>query len=877
MYAATRTGVYRSLDGGVTFNPVAGITPANGCLDLAIRTDTGSADTVFASCGTFTQSTIYRNTDAGGAGTWGSVYSVAGGGRAALAIAPSAQGTIYALDRPRATITTCTRSCARRPAAPPDPGRCGPAPLRRTRSTARCSPTRSSGSASAQNFNQGWYDNVIAVDPANPEIVWTGGVDLFRSNDGGTTFGLASWWWLTPGLADYSHADQHAIVFHPDYNGTTNTTMFVGNDGGIHRTSNARAAVSTDPNDACQGAVIDNAVNWTSLNNGYSVTQFYDGTPYPNGATYFGGTQDNGTLRGSTAGPNWSEILGGDGGYVAVDPTNTNVLFVENTRLSIQKSTNGGASFTDAVSGITDNNFLFIAPFQMAEANHNVLFTGGWFLWRTTNSAGSWQQASAITPGNGSVSAVTSHQTNADLALAGMSDGFILRQTAALSSGSGTTWPNVQPRTGYVSSLTYDPVDTNVAYATYATFGGGAHVWKTTNGGANWTALDGTGGNVIPDIPVHSIAVNPVDTSHLYAGTDLGVFVSLDGGINWARENNGLANVMVDDLDILTVGEQVYLYAFTHGRSAYRVRLTTVAPVPALSISNASLTEPDSGTAAMTFTVTASAAPTGAVTVRAKTVNGSATAPADYTALPAAGTLVTFSAGETSRTVSVPIVGDLKKEPNETFAVTLSSPTNATIADGSGTGTIVNDDTCTIVGTNGNNTLNGTAGNDVICGLSGNDVINGRGGNDVINGGTGIDRGSWAGAPAAVAINLATNRATGWGTDTLASIEQALGGGGRDTITGNAGANSLLGGNGNDRLDGGAGSDRVDGGDGVDLVKGGLGVDTVLGGPGNDNSPTGTTAGVHGGPGTDAINGGPGVDYCSVRAAGETRVSCERP
>ena len=635
-----------------------------------------------------------------------------------------------------------------------------------------------------------------------------------------------------------------------------------------------------DPNDARRAPRSDNAVDWTTLNNGYAVTQFYDGAPYPTARPTSAAPRTTARSAAPTRGgaDGWTEILGGDGGYVAVDPTNTNVLYAENTGLSIQKSTNGGASFTDAITGITDRTTSCSSPrSRWLRPTTTSCSPADGSSGARTNSAGSWQQASAITPGNGSVSAVTSHPTNANLALAGMSDGFILRQTAALSSGSGTTWPNVQPRTGWVSSLTYDPVDTNVAYATYATFGGGAHVWKTTNGGANWSALDGTGGNVIPDIPVHSIAVNPVDTSHLYAGTDLGVFVSLDGGLNWARENNGLANVMVDDLDILTVGEQVYLYAFTHGRSAYRVRLTSIAPVPALSISNASLTEPDSGTAAMTFTVTASAAPPGAMTVRAKTVNGSATAPADYTALPAAGTMVTFAAGQTSRTVSVPIVGDLKKEPNETFTVTLSSPINATIADGSGTGTIVNDDTCTIVGTNGNNTLNGTAGNDVICGLGGNDVINGRGGNDVINGGTGIDRGSWAGAPGAVAVNLATNRATGWGTDTLASIEQALGGGGRDSITGSGGANSLLGGNGNDRLDGGAGNDRVDGGDGVDLVKGGSGVDTVLGGPGNDNSPTGTTAGVHGGTGTDAINGGTGVDYCSVRAAGETRVSCERP
>ena len=147
-----------------------------------------------------------------------------------------------------------------------------------------------------QGYNQGWYDNVIAVDPTNPDVVWAGGIDLFRSDDGGQNFGVASWWWLEPGTADYNHADQHAIVFHPDYDGTTNTTMFVGNDGGVHETTNALAAVSTSSGDVCNSSGMANAVNWTDLNNGYAVSQFYDGAVYPDGATYFAGAQDNGTL-----------------------------------------------------------------------------------------------------------------------------------------------------------------------------------------------------------------------------------------------------------------------------------------------------------------------------------------------------------------------------------------------------------------------------------------------------------------------------------------------------------------------------------------------------------------------------------------------------
>jgi Ca2+-binding RTX toxin-like protein len=339
----------------------------------------------------------------------------------------------------------------------------------------------------------------------------------------------------------------------------------------------------------------------------------------------------------------------------------------------------------------------------------------------------------------------------------------------------------------------------------------------------------------------------------------------------------------------------------------------TTEPDVQLSIADASVTEPDTGTAPMAFTITANPAPTTPATVVVRTVNGSATAPLDYVAVLPAGQTVTLAAGQTTKKVTIPIIGDLQKEPNETFTVRLSSPVGATIGDAVGTGTIVNDDTCTIIGTARNDALTGTSGNDEICGLGGNDTINGQGGNDVLrggdgndvlngqggndrfDGGAGIDRGSWVGSPAALAINLTTNRTTGWGTDTLTSVENAQGGARTDRIIGNGGANTLeggtgndtisgggggdvvAGGEGNDRLDGGAGNDQVDGQDGVDLVQGSTGRDVVHGGRGNDKSPGGTSAGVHGGPGTDAINGGPGVDWCSPRAPGESRNQCEIP
>jgi hypothetical protein len=112
-------------------------------------------------------------------------------------------------------------------------------------------------------------------------------------------------------------------------------------------------------------------------------------------------------------------------------------------------------------------------------------------------------------------------------------------------------------------------------------------------------------------------------------------------------------------------------------------------PLPTLSINNVSQNEGNSGTTPFTFTVTLSAASASTVTVNYATADGTATAPSDYASTSG---VLTFNPGVTTQTVTVNVVGDTNVEPNETFTVNLSSPSNATIATGTGTGTIVNDD-----------------------------------------------------------------------------------------------------------------------------------------------------------------------------------------
>jgi hypothetical protein len=217
VYAATRTGVWRSLDGGSTWNQaiVSNVANgANGAMDLVMRTDQAT-DYIYAAVGTFARSHIFRNTDAGGGGAWVDVYSEVNQGRTSLAIAPSNQNVIYALavciscgagtnpNFPTANYTDGLLAVLRSTSS----GDIGSWTTQTRNNSATLQDTlllsnpvngalTQCGIGTSQFLNQGWYDNVIAVDPTDENKVWAGGVDLFRSDNGGVNWAVSSYWWF---------------------------------------------------------------------------------------------------------------------------------------------------------------------------------------------------------------------------------------------------------------------------------------------------------------------------------------------------------------------------------------------------------------------------------------------------------------------------------------------------------------------------------------------------------------------------------------------------------------------------------------------------------------------------------------------------------
>ncbi len=418
-------------------------------------------------------------------------------------------------------------------------------------------PTLTSAGGLSYLSAQGWYDNVIAVNPFNSNHIYAGGMEMIKSTNGGSNWSQLTYWY--PGYGSpYVHADHHVIAFDPNNSGT----IYEGDDGGLFKTT-------------------DNGTSWTAMNNGLEITQFYGGSVYPTGSTYYGGTQDNGHLK-YTSGTNWTQSAGGDGGYAAQDQSNSSIAYEEYVYLQMSKTSNWGSSWNSCTSGLTDagngNLCLFIAPFTMNPENSGVLIAGSDKVWITSNSAGSWTQSSNTLVSGQKVSAVTVVNTSSNyLGFAGTTDGQIYKCTSLNPATGIDTWTSITP-TGnngaWVRRIVVDLTNKNKIYACYSGFnntGSGRHVWVSTNQGTSWTDIS-TG---LPDIPVHSLVIDPANSNTLYVGTETGIYQSTNGGTSWSSFNSGMPSYVPVDQLVLQTGTNI-LFAFTHGRSVWK----TNAPLP---------------------------------------------------------------------------------------------------------------------------------------------------------------------------------------------------------------------------------------------------------------------------------------------------------
>ena len=422
-----------------------------------------------------------------------------------------------------------------------------------------------------------WYFGQIRVDPTDPEVVYHLGVRLHRSSDGGETWER---------IADAVHVDHHAMWINPE----NPHHIMLGNDGGFY--------ISHD-----RGETWDFSPN-------LPISQFYAvgvdmQEPF---FGIYGGLQDNSTWGGPSRTRNamgignadWYRMAGGDGFFAAIDPRDHNVAYVESQNGNLVRF-NGRTGERKSirprpVPGEDDYRFNWSAPIQISPHDPSTIYFAGNHVFKSTDQGSSWEVLGEdltreidrdSLPMMGSIpsdDAVSRHQGTAvfsnisTMHVSSLRPGLIATGTddgaVAVTDDDGETWtkwtgfPGV-PDTTYVSKVRWSAHDESTLYATFDGHRSNdfrPYVLKSEDRGASWVSIAG-------DLPefgnVRAFAEHPDDPNLLFVGTEIRPFASLDGGGSWIPLENGIPPSPVHDLKVHPRDNA--LVVATHGRGFFVV------------------------------------------------------------------------------------------------------------------------------------------------------------------------------------------------------------------------------------------------------------------------------------------------------------------
>lgn len=521
LVAATSLGIYRSTDGAASWTQVATgnfrdleVNLSNANIWYAAREGNG----------------VYKSTDGGINWSLLSGGLPSASGRIAISVAQSNPSTIYAL-----FVNSSS----------------GLAGIYKTTNSGTTwsqihgsSPNLLSWDGSGSN-GQGWYDLVLEVNPNNENQAFVGGVNLYRTNDGGTNWSKISHWYSGTGLP-YVHADQHHFAFHPN----DPNTVYAANDGGLFIS-------------------INSGTGWADLSNGgMNIMQFYKiAVSAQNPGFVLGGSQDNGTNR--LLNSSWDNVLGGDGMDCAIDYSNGTTCYAEYYNGAMFRSTNSGNTFI-SIGGPIDGNGAWVTPIVIDPVNPNTIYSGTEDFYKSTNQGTNWTQLASNVNGTTKIRQISVCEANTSVIYITTPNG-VWKSTnggtsfSSLNSGLPTS-------SASVTNVIVDPTDPNIAFVTFSGYSAGNKVFKTTNGGTSWQNVSG----LLPNIPHNCLAIDPNSTNNLYVGTDIGVFHSSDGGTTWEPYQNNLPNVVIDDLEIHSATNT--LFAGTFGRGLWKTPITNIPP-----------------------------------------------------------------------------------------------------------------------------------------------------------------------------------------------------------------------------------------------------------------------------------------------------------
>lgn len=438
--------------------------------------------------------------------------------------------------------------------------------------------------------DQCFYDIAVAVDPSDAANVYIGGqsnIIFAKSTDSGASF--------TTNNVNL-HADSQVLTVAP----SNSNTIYFGNDGGIFKS-------------------IDAGANFTSLNNTqFSATQFISIAVHPFDPNFtIGGTQDNGTNFYQTN-ATWTRVDGGDGGFAQIDqnaPDTTNVRMyhtyfnvtglqgygtVSNVAAALaQNWTFRGCQAAGTTgNGISCNGAVnFYAPLERGPGNPNTIYYGSDRLYRSddtgaTNTVVSQNPIVAGVP----ISSIGISPQDDNVRIVGLNNGGLY----GTSTPGATTLADLDPANAVpndpINRSIIDPRSKTTAWVTLSTYTNPG-VWKTTNvnnpapsgteaaAAPTWTNASGTGGaNPLPKVPINAIVIDPLDSNRVYVGTEIGVYMTADGGANWSVFGTGLPVVPTFDMEITNADPRMVRIA-THGLGMFQIPAAAAATAASVSIS----------------------------------------------------------------------------------------------------------------------------------------------------------------------------------------------------------------------------------------------------------------------------------------------------
>ncbi len=405
---------------------------------------------------------------------------------------------------------------------------------------------------------QGTYDLAIVCDGTNKDKVYVGGINMWGTADGGATWNGMSYW--LPYYGEYLHADQHQFAYNK-----LNNAYYVANDGGLYRTDNpiigSWTSANSDPNYKWP-------TRWRFYGSGMQITSFYRLGLRESFGDVIAGAQDNSTYYKNNN--QWLNMIGGDGMECILHPTDELTLYGSAQFGYLVRSYDGGLNFDFLGIGGSENS-EWTTPFKLEKGNPLNMYAGFENMHFSDDEGSTSVQISNFSKMANGVGAVISafdlSDSNSDFIYVAKRINHQQNEPMKfyVTTNGGQSWTNRTqglPDSLYCTYITVSDVNPSTAWACFSGFASGAKVYKTTNAGATWTNISFN----LPNIPANTIVLQKGSAANIvYVGTDAGVYYTHDGTNTWELFSNMLPNVIVSELEIHADSNKIFAATFGRG------------------------------------------------------------------------------------------------------------------------------------------------------------------------------------------------------------------------------------------------------------------------------------------------------------------------